>query len=67
MHKDNQKLSMWMMIAAIACCGLPLLFIVGSGAVLALLTGFLSDNTFLIILAILLAVIAAWLFFRRKK
>lgn len=46
MHKDDQKLNMWMMVAAIACCGIPLLILVGGGLALALGASFSTNNTF---------------------
>lgn len=67
MRKDDQKLSMWMIGAAIVCCGLPLLLLVGGGSVLALGTSFLTNNLFLLILGLGLAIVFAWLFIKRRS
>lgn len=67
MHKDDQKLSMWMVVAAIACCGIPLLLLVGGGSILALGTSFLTNNTFLLVLGLIFALVFVWLFLKRKN
>lgn len=67
MHKDDQKLSMWMIVAAIACCGLPLLLLAGGGSILALGTSFLTSNTFLLVLGLILALVFVWLLLKRRN
>lgn len=65
MHKDDQKLSIWMIVAAIACCGLPLLLLAGGGSVLVLGTSFLTNNALLLALGLILVLIFAWLLLKR--
>jgi LPXTG-motif cell wall-anchored protein len=64
MQKNDSKLSMWIIAAAIVCCALPLLLLSGG---LAFVTGLLFNNTFLIVLSLILVGVAIWLFFKRKN
>jgi len=64
MHKDDHKLSMWIIAAAIVCCALPLLLLSGG---LAFMIGLWSSNTFLIVLSLILVGVAIWFFLKRKN
>ena len=66
MQKNDSKFSMWVVIAALICCGVPLLLLSGGGSILALGTSFLTNNLFLLILGLGLAVIFVWLFIKRR-
>jgi len=67
MHKDDHKLSMWIIGGAIVCCGLPLLLLAGGGSVLALSTSFLTNNSFLLVLGLIFALVFVWLFLKRRN
>ncbi|MBI5123120.1 hypothetical protein HZA75_04660 [Candidatus Roizmanbacteria bacterium] len=67
MRDDDSKFSMWVVLAAIACCGLPLLLLAGGGSVFALGASFLTKSVFLLGLGLILALIFVWLFLRKRK
>lgn len=67
MHKEDSKLSLWIVLAAVACCGLPLLLLAGGGSLIVLGTSFLTNNLFLLILGLGLAVLFIWLFVKRRN
>ena len=67
MQKNDSKLSMWVVLAALICCGVPLLLLAGGGSALALGTGFLTKSIVLLALGLLLTLIFIWLFLRRQK
>jgi len=67
MNKDDSKFSMWVVLAAIACCGLPLLLLAGGGSVFAFGVSFLTNNSFWLVLGLIFALIFVWLFLRRRN
>ena len=66
MNKDDSKFSMWVVLAAVACCGLPLLLLAGGGSILALIIGFFTQNTLILFLALVLIGITVWLFIKNR-
>lgn len=67
MRGDDSKLSMLLMLAAVVCCGLPLLFLVGGGSVFAIGISSLTNNIFLLVLGLILALVFVWMFLKKKR
>lgn len=66
MKDKTSQSSFWIIALAVICCGLPLLIITSGGSILALISGFLSNNTFLLLLGVTLAGLAIWIFLKRE-
>lgn len=64
MRDNDSKFSMWIILAAIVCCALPLLLLSGG---LAFMIGLLSSNILLIVFSLILVSVALWLFLKRKN
>lgn len=67
MQKDEQKLSMWVVLAAVACCGIPLLLLISGGSILAFIGGVSTGSNLLIVLSLILSFVLIWLILRRSK
>jgi len=67
MQNDDSKLSMWVVLAAVVCCGLPLLLLISGGSILALIGGYLTGSNLLLALALILVLVFVWLILRRSK
>lgn len=67
MRGNDSKLSMLVMLAAVVCCGLPLLFLVGGGSVFAIGISSLTNNIFLLVLGFILALVFVWLFIKKER
>jgi len=67
MQKDNSKFSMWVVLAAVVCCGLPLLLLISGGSILALIGGYLTGSNLLLALALILALVFIWLILKRRR
>lgn len=66
--KNNKTRSYFPLILLLGlCCAFPLLLLLGGGSILALITGFLTNNTFLLVLGLIVAVIVIALPFVRRK
>lgn len=66
MKDVNPKSDFLLVLILGLCCALPLLLLAGGGSVLAFITAYLTGSNLLLTLAIILAIIFAWLIFRKK-
>ncbi|MBI2028215.1 MAG: hypothetical protein HYT07_01265 [Candidatus Levybacteria bacterium] len=66
MKNNESKMNNWIFLAAIFCCGLPLLLLLGAGSAFALGISFLTDNLIFLILGLVFAFVFIWLFIKRR-
>lgn len=67
MQKDDSKLSMWVMLAAVACCDLPLLLLAGGGSFFAFGASLLTNNAFWLVIGLIFALVFVWLLLKRRN
>lgn len=66
MKNNNPKSDLLTIFLLGLCCAVPLLFLVGGGTAFALGISFLTNNFFLLILGLSLAVVFIWLLLKRR-